>query len=334
LPACDGEPHLVFNFARRLDVETSDGTVPALRGIAACVRRHQDKLIFDIGPRTMPPDWAPGSDMVIKALERNHLSLDELRAKNFLYKLFNWSVQVRQLSLGQSFMHASAFTKDGCTIGVLGEGGVGKTSAMLSLCRNGGWRYLSDDLAVIDEAGIVYRSPAHLQVYAYNTEGDPDLEARVLSGRSMFDRVQWNARRTLLGKSAVRRRMSAEALFGSANVAQSAPLTNLIFLQRSGNADPIVRHITAKEAAAHMAPIITKEIRPYEQAYAALGGDELLHLESPEGVEQQTREILEMAFAKATPQLISVPREMRPPELAALILKAVEPPKNRIGRAS
>ena len=85
-------------------------------------------MTFDVSLKHLFPDWFPGSNFAIKVLEMNCLTLDELRAKNFLYKLFNWSVQAKQLSLGQSFIHASALIKDNSTIAILGEGGVGKTT--------------------------------------------------------------------------------------------------------------------------------------------------------------------------------------------------------------
>jgi hypothetical protein len=316
LPPSHDAPRLIFRFVTAPPRRKEGVRIDSLRGVIVDLSEKANERTYEVAPRRMAPDFVPGSDLAIKALEMNYLTLDELRAKNFVYKLFNWAVQLEQLELGQSFIHASAITKSGRTLAVLGEGGVGKTSAMLKLCLEDGWRYLSDDLAVIDDSGIVYRSPARLQVYAYNTKGDANLERRLLRERGVFDRLQWSLRRRLLGRAKVRRRVSAEFLFGAGGVAESAELNELVFLERAKTPGLTWKDMTPLEAAARMAPIIMNEIKAYAGVYAELGEGPSGTLPSLGKLEARTRDVLGRAFSRVSTRLMTAGPEIVPPDLA------------------
>lgn len=326
LPATHETPHLIFRFVSNIANETKAVPINVLRGVIADFTATGDQSTLQVAARPLAPDWVIGSDLAIKALEMNFLTLDELRAKNFVYKLFNWTVQIRQLELGQSFIHASALTKNKRTIAVLGKGGVGKTSAMLKLCSENDWRYLSDDLAVIDDDGVAYRSPARLQVYAYNTQGYPQLEQRLLHGRTLFDRLQWSLRRQLLGVNKVRRRVSAEFLFGKDGVVKAAPLTDLFFLERGTAPGVALSDLSAEDAAARMAPIVMDEIKPYAEIYRETEAIAPGALPSPEDVEEKTRDILQRAFSRATAKLLRAGPEVGPDELAQTLSEIADAP--------
>jgi hypothetical protein len=280
--------------------------------------------VFSVAVRSPLPSWFIGSDVLVRALDMNYLTLHELLAKNFLYKLFNWVVQLHQLELGQTFVHASAITRGGRSLAVLGKGGVGKTSAMIKLCMEDGWQYLSDDLAAIDDSGIVYRSPARIQIYAYNTKGDPMLEQRLMDRRSALDHLQWSLRRRLLGPSKVRRRVPAEFLFGVDGVGSSAKLTDLVFLERVPSAGLSVKDTTAAEVAERMAPIVMNEIKSYVGVQAQAEQRARGLLPSPAEVESRTREALERASSHAAAKLMSAGPEIGPNDLADALRRMFE----------
>jgi hypothetical protein len=315
LPPTDDAPHLVFRFVPKAASQPSTVRTTT-RGLIVDLPEKEGEKTFTVAARPRFPDFVIGSDLAIKFLEMNYLSLNELRAKNFVYKLFNWAIQLYQLDLGQSFIHASALTKGGRTLAVLGKGGVGKTSAMLKLCLEDGWQYLSDDLAVIDESGTIYRSPARMQVYAYNTQGEADLERRLMQNRSPFDRLQWSLRRRLFGIAKVRRRVSAEFLFGAEGVAKSAKLSELVFLERNSKPGVLVSEITDVRAAERMAPIVMNEIKAYLDVHTEVERVDPGRLPSPATLEERTRELLRRSFSHARAKLMTVGPEVGPRELA------------------
>src|SRR5690606_22968318 len=92
---------------------------------------------------------------------------------------------------GQTYVHASGFEKKGLGVAVFAHGGIGKTTSMLKMVREDGWKFLSDDLAVIDAQGVMWRSPKRMQIYAYNLLGQRPLQKDLFRGRSLADRMSW-----------------------------------------------------------------------------------------------------------------------------------------------
>ena len=66
--------------------------------------------------------------------------------------VFDYLTQLANVELGQSYLHASSFERDGQGVAMAAWGGVGKTTAMLKLVGEHGWRFLSDDLNLIRRA--------------------------------------------------------------------------------------------------------------------------------------------------------------------------------------
>jgi hypothetical protein len=186
-----------------------------------------------------------------------------------------------------------------------------------------GWQYLSDDLAVIDDSGTIYRSPARMQVYAYNTQGEAALERRLMRDRGPFDRLQWSLRRRLLGIAKVRRRVSAEFLFGAEGVAESAKLTELVFLERNSTPGLAINDITDIRAAERMAPIVMNEIKAYLDVYRQVEPVDPGCLPSPAELEERTRGLLRRAFSQARTKLMTVGPEIGPRELAQALRRLV-----------
>ncbi len=334
LPRSKQPAGLAFRFVERLKGSQNAVSLTPLRSAGVQLLKTNNCLTFEIEFRPMFPRWLPGVDLGVKTIDMNYLSLDALRAKNFLYKLFNWAAQIAQINLHQSFMHASAVTNGERTLAVLGKGGVGKTTAMLKLCLEGGWRYLSDDLAAIDENGVIYRAPARLQIYAYNTQNETALEQRLLNERNALDKLHWRVRRKMLGANKVRRRISAEELFGLQGVADKARLTDLIFLERRDAPGVEIDDIGHIQAAARMAPIVMDEIKTYRESYAVAEATAPGLLPDPETVQDATAAILKMAFSQASAYLIKAGPDTQPDDLARAMRGIAERPRSVIRAAS
>lgn len=311
LPVADREPHLRVVFVERLTA----GVAPLLRTRALTVgvrgAPESPLMSVEIAADTGFLDRLPGYASYRRVRDWNYLTPAETVAKDVVYTVFDWSTQLRQIGLGQSYIHASAMTKDGRTLVVMGKGGVGKTSSMLKLSITQGWRYLSDDLAVIDDGGRVYRSPKRLQIYAYNTQGEPEIERCLLHGRSLLDRTQWRLRRRVFGPKLVRRRVAADRLLGASGVGTSGTVTDLVFLERSGDTpDSVAQAMTVQDAADRMADIVMDEIEPYSEVSAAacrLGlSPGPLRLPRPAELRGATRDVLLRALAHTRPVLLTV----------------------------
>lgn len=137
-----------------------------------------------------------------------------------------------------------------------GTGGVGKTSLELELCRHHNFAFLNDDIAVLDQNGMVHPNLAFPKIYAYNLVGNTPLKREVLDPRSWQDKMAWQLRSKLFGLSSVRRKTSPEKIFPG--VAKKAvPLGAYIVLSRNLSGEPAIKPLTA-QAAAHMSIQIMK----------------------------------------------------------------------------
>jgi len=239
-----GDPRLGIEFVESLPRLRE--SVPAGRGLAVDNAFHWEHETFSyrlakegkelrvlVQPKVEVLGNQDGPERWRRFRDWNFLLPEEAVARDLLYALFDYASQVAQIPLGQSHLHASAVERDGHAVAFVAEGGVGKTTAMLHLVLKEGWRYLSDDLLVVDRDGIAHRSPKRLQIYGYNVKDQPHLARALMRGRSWSDRLQWAYRMRRHGPRKVRRRISAKRLFGSANCATAAPLKTRSRCRRS-----------------------------------------------------------------------------------------------------
>lgn len=297
----------------------ADGFQFAAGKVRYQVRRDAEGLRIDVAvPSAGLRELAP------PALQRfahfNYLSHAERRVKMFVYDIFDYAAQVAQLPLGQTFVHASSLTRDRQTIALLAWGGIGKTTSMLKLVLEDGWRFLSDDLGVVDEAGVAHRSPKHMQVYGYNLRGQPRIHEAFFGERGLADRVSWAIFRALKGDQRVRRRLSAESMFGADRVARAAPLTQAIFLERHSGSDFRWSEVPAAALVDRCAAILLREIDPFALVTNAVhGGGNSGTLFTLGEVEERTRAILRAAFSRVPCAVLSIPRGAAPDALVAYL---------------
>lgn len=261
--------------------------------------------------RRLAPAW------LRQAHNWNYLTPVEEVAKNFTYNVYDYLCQMSQLPIGQTWLHASSFERDGRGVALCAWGGIGKTSAMLKLVQEDGWRFLSDDLALIDDAGVLWRTPKKMQIYAYNTSGQPALADALLLGRGPLDRASWawNLRRR--GPSGVRRRVSAEELVGVSHVAESAMLSDILLLERADVAEFVWEPIAMELLADRVAWVLWNELQPYVDIAAAVhaaGGAGLLP--RPQDQHDATVAVLRKALAGVAPRRLVIPISAGPNDLA------------------
>jgi hypothetical protein len=111
-------------------------------------------------------------------------------------------------------IHSAGFS-DANRMGILvgGTGGVGKTSMELSLCTEGEYKFLCDDIAVVSNDGNIHPNLAFPKIYGYNMEDNDVLKAKVFKQRSLIDKAAFKFRYYLKGPDKVRRKMSPKELF-------------------------------------------------------------------------------------------------------------------------
>ncbi|HEY9479549.1 MAG TPA: hypothetical protein VIP79_05650, partial [Gemmatimonadaceae bacterium] len=260
-----------------------------------------------------------------RARDWNFLSGEETHAKNFMYGVFDYLTHIAQLQLGQSYIHASSLERGGEGTAIVAWGGIGKTSAALKLITEHGFSFLSDDLGLVDDAGTVWRTPKRLQVYAYNLEGEERLRSMLLDGRSVLDRASWAWKLQRRGPKGVRRRVSAEELFGERSVARSAPLKRVFCLERGDARGFEAREISTDELTHRAAEVVMHEIEPFGLLSRALhSGHHAPLLPTQDEVVSATRAVLRRAFDGIPVISIRIPLATPPATLANYLLSLIE----------
>lgn len=252
-----------------------------------------------------------------RQIDWNYLLPTEQLAKNFMYGVFDYLTQIKNLTVGQSYIHASSFQKGNQAVAVVAWGGIGKTTAMLKLVQEHDWKFLSDDLGIIDEDGYIYRSPKKMQIYAYNLEGEQILRNNLLKDRDLLDKLNWHYKKYRKGIKGVRRRVSAEELFGANLVAKKAKLTNVFFIERT-NINQISSEIISVSNLAHRsAKTVMSEIEPYHQYETAIYSVQTNSIIPKYEIQlKNTINMLKQAFKNLTPVLVKIPLKASPDDLA------------------
>jgi hypothetical protein len=253
---------------------------------------------------------------IAKIRDWNFLLPTEQLAKNFMYDVFDYLTQIQNLDVGQSYIHASSFTKDDRAVVVAAWGGIGKTTSMLKLVAEDNWNFLSDDLGIIDENGFIYRSPKKMQIYAYNVEGQPTLRKMLLKDRPVIDKLNWYYRKSKYGIKKVRRRVSADELFKE-KVGAGGKLTDVFFIERAAVSDFQTYPISTNELAAKAAWTVMSEIDPYHKVAAAIYSVQSNSIIPPyEQMYLKAKQVLDKAFSSTSPLLIQIPVSATPDQLA------------------
>lgn len=328
LPTSGGKADVTFKFVddlRSVEYHRNGRVLVTPNGI----RIDAGGIVYEVEPIIcnvtlhvkMMSSRLPVPEFVSRSRDWNFLTFAETKAKDFMYNVFDWITQIVNLANGQSYIHASSMCRDHQAVAIMAWGGVGKTTTMLKLCTEGEWRFMSDDLGLIAEDGTLYRTPKRLQVYAYNLEGQSRLRNHLMGRRSLVDKAAFTYREKRFGPKKVRRRVSAEELLGPGRLADDAPLTDIIFLERSNVQDMTPKSVSTDELAERMAAIVMAEIEPYSSlAREAEAGGGKMPI-PPAEIQQMTKEILKRAFTNRRAITLQVGESPTPNILAESISK-------------
>jgi hypothetical protein len=259
------------------------------------------------------------------------LSPDEKFARAFMYDVFDHLSQTVQLPLGQTYIHASSVERDGEGTAIIAWSEVGKTAALVKLVTEHGFRFLSDDVALVDDAGMLWRTPKLIQLKGINVSGEERLHSMLLDGRSALDRFSWTQRRRRHGDMSVRRRVSAERFFGTGAVSRNAKMKRVFCLERADVPDFQVEEIGGSELCRRAGEMMTGILEPFGQISRAIhSGHRTPILPTRLQMREDTDAVLRRAFDSVPAFNVLVPLAARPASLASYLVRLIE--SSRAGR--
>ncbi len=249
----------------------------------------------------------------------NFFTIEETLAKNFVYNIFDFVMELKFLAnrtQGSSFIHASSIEKDGKAALFVAAGGVGKTSIMMQILKKAGWRYLSDDLSIIDSNGRVYFNPKYIQIYPYNVKNDFELYTLLMKGRGIVDKLNWFYRKSRYGEHKVRRRVDPRIFFGREKVGESASINKVVNLVRTGVENFEIDEINPHAVGSMASEILSLEINPFFK-YSCLcsGGGTDSPFPKIEEVKERARQRFQEILGNIPCYQLKVPLKATPSEL-------------------
>ncbi|MEM1114913.1 MAG: hypothetical protein AAF845_00985 [Bacteroidota bacterium] len=232
----------------------------------------------------------------------------EERAGMILHELA--LVPAAALTPGLAPLHASALGAPEAGVTLFGgTGGVGKTSLELELGVHGPYAFVADDVALLDTRGQVYPNLAYPKVYGYNLEAAPSVQAAVLGGRSLADRLHWRLH-AARGLSHVRRRIPPGALYDAVRH-DPQPAERYILLFRETVDHLAIEELPLDQAVATSVDVLRTELgtllhhlRFHQYNRRLLGREPIV---SPEAVADGWHETLTQALAGVPCQIARIP---------------------------
>lgn len=266
-------------------------------------------------PNAIPePFWRKAMHSALKKVNWSYSSRIEMTTENITYNVIEPILHVYMLKNSQTFLHSSGVVSDSeDAILFTGWGGVGKSSACVQLVNHGDWKYLADDVIIINANGEAYCYPKKVLLYGYNTEGNSNLEEKLLKN-DLINRLSWNLRKKILGGAKVRRRISPALLFGRDKIGTKGKISKVFYLLRSNSGKSSAQEITSEEIAERSVSVIAYILKEFCEVVNAI------HAVNPknpslEEVLEKNKLIYERAFKNSECYLYYVPHNATPPKV-------------------
>lgn len=211
--------------------ETQNGFIQHQQKYSVSIEKIEERLIFSVYLQPVAGK--------LKSFLSKLYSMDFALITSRLSQVFFEQVIIPSTYFSQSqfLVHSSCILNPRSQAILLGgTGGVGKTSLEIELCQNRGYKFMADDISVVDSNAFVYPNLAFPKIYGYNMVGNPELYKRVMKGRSLQDRLAFKLKKSLFGPASVRRKISPLKVYGGVEP-NKAKIEKYFILVKENRAD-------------------------------------------------------------------------------------------------
>lgn len=186
--------------------------------------------------------------------------------KRAVFYVYMPVAQQVMLRTGSTFAHCASVERAGRAILFPATGGVGKTS-ILGKFLNAGWRFLSDDMSVVNADGTVSPNPMPMHIYKFHEIHSPELVGRMVARMAGWDRLLWRALGWVKRPDSLVRWIAPRDVLGDEQLSSGGRIAAVVHLLRDRNASDLsLREASADELADLMAGTLFHEIGPLSLA--------------------------------------------------------------------
>jgi hypothetical protein len=254
--------------------------------------------------------------------------------------LINIYIQILLCMNSSTFIHAAGITgPDGDAVAFAGGGGVGKTSLSSSLVRHEGYRWLGDDLVILDKTGICYSYPRsfvlkdyHHDIYTdYFDRNNLATKSRVSTLQSRVIRFAYNnapfvglfesllqyleiydeaySQMGQLANDQYVATPAMEDLFGPEEIDKSGTLSKLVFIERYSGDSFRINPLSTESLTNRLLAIIHHEWVSYMREFYTLGALEMFDISRYFSTVSQ---IIQQAIENSDNYLFRIPEQSSP----------------------
>lgn len=189
-----------------------------------------------------------------KATSRAFLSNVESQIATMYSKGFLHGLQLKNLEVGTSFLHACSFEKEGKGYVISATPGAGKSSLLLSLVSDANTKFIGDDFSCVDSKGFAYHVGRSMAIKSHQIQYFPWLR-EALDDMTKMQRLQW----FLLKKKGLKKMAAPSQLFKE-RISFSTPIHKAIYLTNHNSSSFDHSEIPVKEFADLNANMLFSEL--------------------------------------------------------------------------
>lgn len=248
----------------------------------------------------------------LRFLNKNYIDAIELKVAIFYYRIFLVFTQLVNIEHNVTYIHgASICNNKKEAILFPADSGVGKSSMLFRLAKEGKYSYIADDLSIIDDKLNTYYSGRAISMKPYHIKNFPFLSKMIEKEMPKYQQIQWkvlNDNRLVFG-------MDPRVLFSN-KVKKQANIKKVIHLVNTNNKNFTLQDIDSKIVAAASANILMNELfLGYFNIYKALSipGNNLFM--SPGLIYKKTLDHYLKVFRETENYLLLVPYMSNPNEM-------------------
>ena len=245
---------------------------------------------------------------------KNHL---ESQASLFYYRIFLMFTQLWNVNHDYSYIHAASFEINNRSVLCSADSGVGKSSLLFALSRKKEYKFISDDLSVINRDGSSSFLGRPLSLKPYHLNYFSFLKPIVRNSMSFMQRLQWE----ILQDKRLIYRMSYKKIFE--NKSTNSDIKLCLHFCNHDKQSFDVRDITTEEFISLASTIINNEFFLLFRKLDNMASVPSSRLPSSLDILEKTKNLYQDAFNDIPKKIILIPYKSNPNNLFDF-LKSIE----------
>lgn len=233
----------------------------------------------------------------------------EGQVTTFYYRVFLLFTQLWNIQNSSSYLHASAVDINGGAVLFSGDSGVGKSALLFRLAKEDRFKFIADDLTIIDQYAVAYYQGRAISVKPYHLNYFPFLIKKIKMFMSMMQRFQWK----IINDNRLIYRLSPKDLFERSS--EESRVKRVVHLCNHTKDSFEIKSISKEEFVKNALPILINELFLANNKLNTIASLPKALLPSSQEVYSQTREIFDTAFADIDIRLVLVPYNSDPNRL-------------------